>query len=100
MGSPAGEDIGGGAVAIEFGLIPIPRYVRHALPPAAIRMFSFARDVLLVLFLGSGTTAIAACKSGRNSVGIEVDQWYLNQARSRFEKQCVLLPTLDIRVGV
>jgi site-specific DNA-methyltransferase (adenine-specific) len=54
-------------------------------------MFSFTGDVVLDPFLGSGTTAIAAWRSGRNSIGIEVDRIYLKQAIARFQKETAVL---------
>lgn len=48
-----------------------------------IRMFSFVGDTVLDPFLGSGTTAVAAARWGRNSIGIEVDPAYLQIARKR-----------------
>ena len=45
-----------------------------------IRMFSFAGDTVLDPFLGSGSTAIAAIREGRNSLGNEIDPKYLNLA--------------------
>lgn len=50
-----------------------------------IRMFSFAGDTVLDPFLGSGTTALAAMQSGRNSIGYEIDPGYLEKARRRIE---------------
>lgn len=41
-----------------------------------VRMFSFAGDTVLDPFSGSGTTMVAALKSGRNSVGVEIDPDY------------------------
>lgn len=52
-----------------------------------IRMFSFVGDVVLDPFLGTGTTTVAAAKSGRNSVGFEVDQHYFDMARKRIENE-------------
>ena len=49
-----------------------------------IRMFSFVGDTVLDPFLGSGTTALAAWETGRNSVGVEVDPAYLRGAVRRF----------------
>lgn len=51
-----------------------------------IRMFSFVGDVVLDPFAGSGTTSIAAWSSGRNSINIEVDPKYFEQALSRFNE--------------
>jgi site-specific DNA-methyltransferase (adenine-specific) len=52
-----------------------------------IRMFSFAGDIVLDPFLGTGTTVVAAMNVGRNSVGIEVDAGYLSLAKSRLERE-------------
>jgi len=41
-----------------------------------IRMFSFTGDIVLDPFCGSGTTMIAAMRTGRNSIGIEIDPEY------------------------
>jgi modification methylase len=48
-----------------------------------VRMFSFVGDTVLDPFLGTGTTTIAAMRNGRNSIGIEVDDSYLEYARRR-----------------
>jgi len=49
-----------------------------------IRMFSFVGDTVLDPFLGSGTTALAAWQTGRNSIGVEIDDAYLESAARRF----------------
>jgi site-specific DNA-methyltransferase (adenine-specific) len=46
-------------------------------------MFSFVGDVVLDPFLGSGTTALAAAQTGRNSLGFEIDPAYLSLAYKR-----------------
>jgi DNA modification methylase len=51
-----------------------------------IRMFSFVGDTVLDPFLGSGTTCLAAWQTGRNSIGVEVDEEYLELAARRFRK--------------
>jgi DNA modification methylase len=48
-----------------------------------IRMFSFVGDTVLDPFLGTGTTALAAALTGRNSLGYEIDPQYLNVAHRR-----------------
>jgi DNA modification methylase len=48
-----------------------------------VRMFSFVGDTVLDPFLGTGTTALAASRWGRNSIGFEIDSHYIEQARSR-----------------
>jgi len=44
------------------------------LPHRLIKMFSFVGDAVLDPFLGSGTTALAAKKLNRNSVGYEINK--------------------------
>jgi DNA modification methylase len=46
-----------------------------------IRMFSFAGDTILDPFLGTGSTTIAAIRTGRNSMGNEIEEQYLKGAR-------------------
>jgi len=43
------------------------------LPERLIRMYSFQGETVLNPFLGSGTTALAAERAGRNSVGYEIN---------------------------
>ncbi len=50
-----------------------------------IRMFSFTDDTILDPFSGSGTSMLAAMKSGRNSIGIEIDPHYLQMAHERLQ---------------
>jgi site-specific DNA-methyltransferase (adenine-specific) len=45
-----------------------------------VRMFSFAGDTVLDPFCGSGTTMIAALRTGRNSIGVEIDPEYCRMA--------------------
>ncbi len=51
-----------------------------------IRMFSFVGDTVLDPFLGSGSTAMAAWQTGRNSIGVEIDEEYLGLAERRFRR--------------
>jgi modification methylase len=48
-----------------------------------IRMFSFAGDTVLDPFAGSGTTAVGAIRSGRNSLSVEIEGTYLQDAKTR-----------------
>lgn len=50
-----------------------------------IRMFSFVGDTVLDPFLGTGTTTVAAARTGRNSCGVEVDPHYHRMALDRIE---------------
>jgi DNA modification methylase len=45
-----------------------------------VRMFSFTEDTVLDPFCGTGTTMIAALRTGRNSIGIEIDPEYCRMA--------------------
>jgi len=45
-----------------------------------VRMFSFAGDTVLDPFSGSGTTMVAALRTDRNSIGVEIDQEYCRMA--------------------
>lgn len=48
-----------------------------------VRMFSFVGDTVLDPFVGTGTTLLAASRWGRNSIGFEIDSYYMEQARAR-----------------
>jgi DNA modification methylase len=52
-----------------------------------IRMFSFAGDTILDPFAGSGSTAVAAIRAGRNSLSVEIEEEYLNAATRRAAKE-------------
>lgn len=45
-----------------------------------VRMFSFVGDTVLDPFCGSGTTMVAALRSERNSIGVEIDPEYCRMA--------------------
>lgn len=51
-----------------------------------IRMFSFAGDVVLDPFAGTGSTTIAAISSGRNSIAVEIDSGYARIAADNIRK--------------
>jgi modification methylase len=48
-----------------------------------IRMFSFAGETVLDPFAGSGSTAVAAIRTGRNSVSVEIEPEYVDLAETR-----------------
>lgn len=50
-----------------------------------VRMFSFVGDTVLDPFMGTGTTSLAAARSGRNSIGIELDSQYFDMASKRLD---------------
>lgn len=53
------------------------------LPYRCIQLYTFAGEVVLDPFMGSGQTAIAALKSGRHFVGYEVNPEYVALAEAR-----------------
>lgn len=53
------------------------------LPYRLIQLYSFTEDIILDPFMGSGTTAVAALKSGRKYVGYEISKDYVNLANRR-----------------
>ncbi|MBK9016884.1 MAG: site-specific DNA-methyltransferase [Saprospiraceae bacterium] len=53
------------------------------LPHRLIQLYSFQTDVVLDPFMGSGTTALAALRSGRKFVGYEIVEEYVELARKR-----------------
>jgi site-specific DNA-methyltransferase (adenine-specific) len=56
------------------------------LPYRAIKLYSFKNDVVLDPFMGSGTTALAALKTGRHYVGYELNPQYIQIARKRIQE--------------
>ena len=56
------------------------------LPTWAITIYSHENDIVLDPFVGSGTTALAAKKMGRNFVGIDNNPEYCEIAIKRLEK--------------
>jgi len=53
------------------------------IPRRLIRMFSFAADTVVDPFGGTGTTAIAAMETDRNSISVEIDPTYVTAMESR-----------------
>jgi DNA modification methylase len=66
---------------------PFPIEVPHRL----IRMFSFVGDDVLDPFAGRFTTAIAAMRAGRHSVGVDVGASYVAQGAARLRAEAVRL---------
>ena len=51
-----------------------------------IKLFSFAGDVVLDPFAGTGSTAIAALSAGRSSISVEIEPSYLTLALRNIEQ--------------
>ncbi len=56
------------------------------LPRRLIQLYTFAGDVVLDPFMGSGTTAIAALEAGRRYVGYELSEEYAQIAGQRIQQ--------------
>lgn len=53
------------------------------LPRRLIELYTYRDDLVLDPFLGSGTTAVAAVRTGRHYVGFDTDAGYVRLARRR-----------------
>jgi modification methylase len=52
-----------------------------------IRLFSFAGDIVLDPFAGTGTTSVAAINTGRNSIAFDIEPKYVSLATERLLKE-------------
>jgi len=68
---------------------PFPLELAHRL----VRMFSFIGDTVLDPFMGTGTTLLAAEKTDRNSIGIDIDREYCRMAYKRLQTEGATLFT-------
>jgi site-specific DNA-methyltransferase (adenine-specific) len=59
------------------------------IPRRLIRMFSFVGDTVVDPFGGTGTTALAAIETGRNSVSAEIEPAYIETAVARLRSGVV-----------
>ncbi|MDE0472579.1 MAG: site-specific DNA-methyltransferase [Ekhidna sp.] len=55
------------------------------LPYRLIQLLSYTNDIILDLFMGSGTTGIAALKSNRKFVGFDTSEEYVELANNRIK---------------
>jgi site-specific DNA-methyltransferase (adenine-specific) len=53
------------------------------LPARLIKMFSFPNETILDTFMGSGTTALAARKLNRNSIGYEINPEFIPMIKDK-----------------
>jgi DNA modification methylase len=74
---------------------PFPFELAHRL----VRMFSFAGDTVLDPFAGTATSMLAAIKTGRHSIGVEIDPHYLALAEKRLTRESPdLFNTINLKV--
>ena len=57
------------------------------LPEQLIRLYTFADDLVLDPFMGSGSTMVAAARLGRRYVGYDLDPAYVDIARRRVAEE-------------
>lgn len=55
-------------------------------PRRLIRMFSFVGDTVVDPFAGTGTTAVAALETGRNSISVEIEPSYVHLIEQRLQE--------------
>ena len=59
------------------------------LPQRLIELYTYRGDLILDPFVGSGTTAVAAIRTGRRYVGVDTDSGYIAAARRRLDAEPV-----------
>ena len=57
------------------------------LPQRLIDLYTYEGDVVLDPFMGSGTTAVAAVRTGRHYLGYDTDEAYVKAARERADAE-------------
>jgi site-specific DNA-methyltransferase (adenine-specific) len=57
------------------------------LPERVIELYTYVGDVVLDPFVGSGSTAVAAVRTGRHYVGYDTSEEYVAAARARVERE-------------
>jgi DNA modification methylase len=56
------------------------------LPYRCIQLYTFKGDVVLDPFAGIGTTCLAAIKTGRHFIGVDIDESYVKKARENIKR--------------
>ena len=57
------------------------------LPRRLIELYSYRHDLVLDPFVGAGTTAVAAVRTGRHYIGYDTDRTYISLSRARIKSQ-------------
>jgi site-specific DNA-methyltransferase (adenine-specific) len=78
---------------LDFGFASNECRIHEAQKPLAlieflIKLTTVEQQVVLDPFMGSGTTAAAAFRLGRNFIGFEIDQAFCQSALERIDKDC------------
>jgi DNA modification methylase len=69
------------------------------LPRRLIDLYTYAGDLVLDPFMGAGSTAVAAARSGRHFVGFDTDPAYVEAALARVEAERSSGPEVEVRPG-
>lgn len=77
------EDLPGASTTRNGHPAPYPIEVAERL----IRLFSFAGDTVLDPFMGTASTNVAAIRTGRNSIGVEIEHSYMQLARNNLQAE-------------
>ena len=67
------------------------------LPQRLIDLYTYKGDLILDPFVGSGTTAVAAVRTGRHYVGYDTESLYIDAARVRVAAEVVRVSAEDAR---
>lgn len=67
------------------------------LPQRLIDLYTYRDDLVLDPFVGSGTTAVAAVRTGRHYIGYDTDKGYITAARTRVADEVARLVQEDAR---
>lgn len=62
------------------------------LPERLIHLYTFVGDIVLDPFMGSGSTAVAAVRTGRHYLGYEMDPTYVTLAAERVAAETLVAP--------
>lgn len=91
--SPVWTDVTGQVRATHPAPYPVE------VPRRLIRMFSFAGDIVVDPFAGTGTTAVASMETGRNSFSVEIEPAYVDLMETRLGGQVVTGSVEVVRDG-
>ena len=72
--------------AVSARSIGHPAPFPEELPYRLIQLYTFKNDVILDPFCGSGTTCLAALKSGRSYIGYDIEEKYVELSNNRIER--------------
>lgn len=86
--------------AVSAKSIGHPAPFPEELPRRLIQLYSFESDIVLDPFCGSGTTCLAALKSGRKYIGYDIVPEYVELAKRRIKQYSEQMDIFDEGKGV